>query len=215
MWSGIMRTPNYLLHLLKKSQTSVFHVTYQQSLCWEIKAEAAFFIFMPRFTITPSCPSDPLPSITVVFQGGQWERLDLEHHSNSNHTLGLIISGKSLCTMCYSGDQSSCVFTIPKHSVIWLIIWAALLRQVFWDLRTKANANTTERRLGPHTWRYSILQHLNDTLVACGYAVVCSFVSEAVDQLCVGPTSQQSLHSLNAVTLTGQHQRRPVTPHNI
>lgn len=120
MWSGIMCTPNYLLHLLKKSQTSVFHVTYQQSLCWEIKAEAAFFIFMPHFTITPSCPSDPLPSITVVFQGGQWECLDLEYHSNSNHTLGLIISGKSLCTMCYSGDQSSCVFTIPKHSVIWL-----------------------------------------------------------------------------------------------
>lgn len=66
---------------------------------------------------------------------------------------------------------------------------------------------TSQKGLQPSycTWGYSVLQHLYNTLVACGHTVVSSFVSKGVNQLCVGPASQQSLYSFNTVTFTSQH----------
>lgn len=58
-------------------------------------------------------------------------------------------------------------------------------------------------------WRRSVLQYLRDVLVARSYAVVGSFVSKGVNQLRVGPASQQSFDGLVAVALARQHQRRP------
>lgn len=80
---------------------------------------------------------------------------------------------------------------------------------------TFISPNEKRRQASYCTRRGSILQHLNDALVARGCAVVGGPVSKAVNQLCVGPASQESCNCLNAVTLTRHHQCRPAIPNKI
>lgn len=87
---------SHSLHLLFKLATHLFFI-YQQCLCWEIKVEQAFrlsvsvFFFKSHFTITPSCPPDPLPPATVV-SWGRWRDVSQDWRQHKQKPLNPALS---------------------------------------------------------------------------------------------------------------------------